>query len=722
MRTKKLLLFVAMIMIISFPQMGQARPIGGCGEALTAAQTFIDDVLQRFGSWGGEPNPYVKGCEEFKDGKGRTIGYFVPVAPKGYIVFNTLTQLIPVLAYSESSDLNPTAVNGMAQLLRDYMGATRDFLEGKHGSLSRVPEAGIAPDSNQEEWNYYLKKGPRPLRESNVVVGPLLTSRWNQRVFDLKGSDTIAYGPGLSVSWHQSTPFNNSCPMVDGERTVVGCVATAASQIMKYWNYPYTGSGSHSYTWDGDQSCGGSVGGGTLSATFSDVYDWANMLDDYSGGYNTDQANAVAELCYEVGVAFEMDYGRCGSGATTSDASYVFPTYFRYANTTSVKYRSNYTNAEWFAKIREEFDNYLPRPIQYRIYKSGWGGHSVVCDGYDTTYSMIHINYGWDDSHTAWYTLDNLYCGSGDPCPANDQYMVTGIQPANRMYVFARGVSSTTLYYGYTFPNVSSWETHGASTHAPAMAVFNNRQYFAVKGSSGNSIYVASKGGTGIWSEWVQIPGQTDTSPVLVSYNNRLYLFVHGLDGNIYYKSMNSSGTWSAWSTVPGWASSDHPAATVVGDYLWLFAKGSGSNNSIYYRSFDGTLWGTTHILSGATNVAPAVVTFKPDTFTTPRIFLFVRGTDGSIYYRYTTSSNPTAGWSSWTSLGGSTPTTPSAAVKVDDNDLYVAVRGGDNGIYYRKYYLTTSMIWSSWSALPGGSTLDTPVINTYYFYNYYGL
>jgi hypothetical protein len=42
----------------------------------------MEDVLEQFGSWGGEPHPYIKGCEEFRDMKGRIIGYFLPVAPK----------------------------------------------------------------------------------------------------------------------------------------------------------------------------------------------------------------------------------------------------------------------------------------------------------------------------------------------------------------------------------------------------------------------------------------------------------------------------------------------------------------------------------------------------------------------------------------------------------------------------------------------------------------
>ncbi len=625
------------------------------------------------------------------------------------MVFNRLTQLTPVVAYSETSDLNlsSTSSHGMAAILRDYMSVTMDYLSKKYGKLDSLPEDGIAPPINREEWKYYLNRGPRPDKGPSTVVGPLLTTRWDSSLLSLSGSDLAnVFGPGLAVSWHQGTPFNDSCPMGDGGKTVVGCVATAAAQIMKYWNYPREGSGSHSYTWNGDQSCGNTTAGGILSATFSDTYDWTNMLNDYSGGYNSTQAAAVAELCYEVGVAFEMDYGRCGSNATT-----VFPTYFKYANTTNVLYRSSYTNTQWFNLIRKEFDNYLPRPIQYRIYKSGWGGHSVVCDGYNSNTNMIHINYGWDDTHNAWYTLDNLYCGSGDPCPANDQYMVVGIQPVNRMYVLAKGMSDTTIYYGYPFPTISYYDSIGRTSHPPAVAVFNNKQYIAVKGASNNNIYIRSKDGTAAWTDWSAISGATDASPALVVYNNRLYLFVRGLDGGVYYKHMTTGGTWSSWSTVPGWSTSTSPSAAVVKDTLWLFAKGAGSSTTIYYRGFTCTSgscsWGTTYSFAGVTNKAPTAITYEP----TGNLELYVRGLNGQVYTRK--AWNLPSGWSSWYSLGGSTLDAPSVAYRHDDGSFYVTVRGGDNGIWYRLW--TGS--WGSWQRAPGG-TSATPVVTNFYFYD----
>jgi hypothetical protein len=41
--------------------------------------------------------------------------------------------------------------------------------------------------------------------------------------------------------------------------------------------------------------------------------------------------------------------------------------------------------------------------------------HAVVCDGwYDEGGIFIHLNYGWNDSHNAWYAVDNIYQADPD--------------------------------------------------------------------------------------------------------------------------------------------------------------------------------------------------------------------------------------------------------------------------------------------------------------------
>jgi len=712
--TKKITFYLIMFCIL-LPMAALAKQIN-CIEATTAGNSFLQEYVGLYGSWGGDKNPQVSECKEFKKDN-IVLGYYLPVSSKGYIILNQFTQLMPFAAYSETSNLNPMANDGFAGLLKDNMELTIQFLKKKYSSLESLPEEGIAPTINKDDWNFYLKKGAKPVKESSNFFAPLLfQSTAQEKNFSSLNSDMVIADPAMSVSWHQNTPFNNYCPYGDSGRTVVGCVATAAAQIMKYWNYPNAGIGSHSYYWSGDTSCDGSTAGSTLFADFSDTYDWSNMLNDYSEGYTTNQANAAAELSYEVGVAFEMDYGRCGSGATTSDAQNIFPDNFNYADTTNVQYRSGKDNIQWFNLIREEFDNYLPRPIQYRIYRSTWGGHSIVCDGYDSNYSTIHLNYGWDDSHNAWYALDNLYCGT-IACPANEQYMVRGIQPKNRMYLYLKAASNNQLWYGVDFPSVSMTYTtgfNGYSSHAPSMAVFNNRQYIAVKGSSNQNVYIMSKDGMSNWTNWTTVPNvSTDVSPLIVTYNNRLFMFLKGIDNKIYYNSIDTSGTWgSSWSSIPGWTSNYQPAAAVYGDKLYVFVR--GNNSKIYFSSLSDTnSWGTTYSLStGSTDKVPAVVRYKSGL--TEYLYLFVKGNGANETVYYITSSSPTSAWSSWSSLGGITPSAPSAAVRPEDNSLYVAVRGSNNAIYYKKY---NGSSWTGWTSVTG-LTSDTPTLNTYYYFN----
>ncbi|MGD8451634.1 MAG: C10 family peptidase [Phycisphaerae bacterium] len=238
-----------------------------------------------------------------------------------------------------------------------------------------------------------------------------------------RGRERAAVGPLLTTAWHQGPPYNNDCPMGDGDRCVVGCVATATAQIMRYHQWPPYGTGEHEYDWDGDDSCGGSTSGATLTANYADSYAWSDMPDDCTGGCSPDQDAALAELCYEVGVAFEMDYGACGSGASTSFAQTVLPTYFRYDAAINREDRVDHTPSSWFALIQNEIN--AGRPILYRIFS-----HAIVCDGWsdDDGIDQFHMNYGWADSHTAWYAIDNLHC-PWQGCDPDEEYAVLQIYP-----------------------------------------------------------------------------------------------------------------------------------------------------------------------------------------------------------------------------------------------------------------------------------------------------
>lgn len=385
-------------------------------------QNWLSYMVYQKAAWAEGIRPHILKVDEIVEND-TVLARCFSITPKGFVVVPVLKELPPIKAYSDEYELDINERVGFAQLLRDVLLHRIRLYAKIYGSLDAVqPAAGdvLLGREHREEWSR-LSKGRQEfesdLRENKF---PVLTQ----------------VGPLLTTSWHQSSPYNNLCPMGDGGRCVVGCVATAAAQIMKYWNWPPYGTGSHSYMWDGDDSCDGPVGGGLLSATFSDPYDWENMPDDCDLGCSQEEEDALAELCYEVGVAFEMDYGVCGSGTWTFMALTVFPTYFKYQSSIDREDRDEHTATEWFSIIQAEIDS--GRPIQYRIHR-----HSIVCDGWRDTggQNQYHMNYGWGGSFNAWYTIDNLYC-PWEGCDPMVEYMIRNIIPD---MLFIRGDADSNM-------------------------------------------------------------------------------------------------------------------------------------------------------------------------------------------------------------------------------------------------------------------------------------
>jgi hypothetical protein len=352
--------------------------------------------------------PSVTGVEAIEV-NGNLLGRVYSIAPDGYIVVPALKELPPVFAHSETGHLDLAAGGGIPQLVRDLLHNRAMRIIGIRGSLDEprpTPGQALFDQTAHEAWDLYA----------------IDQAEFDQSLTEGGDIDPLTeVGPLLTTLWDQGPPYNDYCPMGDGGRCVAGCVATAAAQIMRYHRCPNNGIGSHSYTWDGDQSCGGDVGGGTLSATFSDAYDWGFMPDDCSGGCSAEQEAALAELCYEVGVAFEMDYGVCGSGCATSYATTVYPTYFGYDSSIDKEDRSAHTAGSWFNIIKNQVN--ADQPMQYSTI-----GHSIVIDGWRDTggTDQYHINYGWGNStRTGWFAIDDI---PGYP-DASDDYLIRNIIP-----------------------------------------------------------------------------------------------------------------------------------------------------------------------------------------------------------------------------------------------------------------------------------------------------
>ena len=230
------------------------------------------------------------------------------------------------------------------------------------------------------------------------------------------------------IKWDQGSPYNNLCPIIDtntAEKAAAGCVATAMAQVMRYYKWPVSGTGSHSYT--------PNVSSTPLNVVFSQTtYDWANMTETYNSSSTAAQNLAVATLVYHAGVAVDMDYGK-SSGASTIDMAKALIRYFGYDSSIQCYQRDFYSKSEWLDMIKTELN--AQHPVLYSGHSTDVG-HQFVCDGYDSN-GLFHFNWGWSGNSDGYFELSVLNpsalgVGGGTSGGFNsDQSIVTGVQKPN---------------------------------------------------------------------------------------------------------------------------------------------------------------------------------------------------------------------------------------------------------------------------------------------------
>lgn len=423
----------------------------------------------------------------------------------GWVMVAANDVVQPILAYSDEgefrTDKMPTNVT--------------HWLKGYNKQIKYAEENNVeATEEVQNEWKA-LRRGVRKAKAS-VVVSPLIKTLWDQ-----------------------DEPYYNLCPEYSDEHALVGCVATAMAQVMNYWQWPVTGTGSNSYT-SKTRKLSASANFGTTT------YDWANMAQKYrlyfkegdqyytsTSAGTTAQQNAVATLMYHCGVAVNMDYDisdNGGSGAQTitwggdsyACAQNAFWKYFGYKKSTikayyrdgEYGYYDSWTDANWIAMLKEELD--AQRPIMYAGADSE-AGHSFVCDGYDSD-SKFHFNWGWSGYCNGYYTVNNMVPGTGGSGAGNGSYndeqdVIIGIIPDKTDVTITwsvQGVTSTTTQASGTLvlpanPSDCSgangkkfvgWtESSSVSGSAPAdlftsgsgITVTTNKTYYAVYATENTS-------------------------------------------------------------------------------------------------------------------------------------------------------------------------------------------------------------------------------------------
>ena len=210
-------------------------------------------------------------------------------------------------------------------------------------------------------------------------------------------ADRAPIAPLVKTQWNQGSPYNNYCPIYNGSRSVTGCVATAMAQVMKYYNYPAKGTGSHSYTTKTLKI--------SQSMDFSSTsFRWTSMADSYGSFSSTSQKNAVATLMHACGVSVDMDYTPNESGAPSMNVASALANYFGYDKGVRYLMRDYYGMAEWEELVYNQLVEF--GPVQYSGSNTS-AGHSFVCDGYSAD-GYFHFNWGWGGMSHGYFLLSAL--------------------------------------------------------------------------------------------------------------------------------------------------------------------------------------------------------------------------------------------------------------------------------------------------------------------------
>ena len=348
----------------------------------------------------------------------------------------------PILAYSDANagefpaeeDMPPAMLYMLEWYSRQIDALRREATDVEYNTL----------------WDSYLDANNRNINNRSVVVSPLLIRNGHENVWNQFGNNTMGASAEITKCYNKfCPPVNTSTQNCDHAFT--GCVALATSQIIWYWQWPYA-----------------AIVEDDNSNSLLRIYDYSLMPYQLTNSSELAEADMVANLLHDVGVAVNMTYGCSESTAYPALIPSALQDVYGY-HCSNLLYRSNYSNSQWINMMKGELD--ASRPISYGGHNDR-GGHRFVVDGYNTD-NTFHINYGRGGSHSGNYSIDSIYSGLNQL-----QSMVMNIRPN---YPSCNSI---------TIPSSNVWNTHFLIQNGGAINVGNRVVTNGMKGCILSGEYV----------------------------------------------------------------------------------------------------------------------------------------------------------------------------------------------------------------------------------------
>jgi len=499
---------------------------------------------------------------------GKPLLYYVNIEPKGYLIISGDDRAYPVLSYNTTETWNDEAWYKLPPVALEIINGYAQQME------VIIQENGVQSDEIKELWEKYL----------DIEKGSQIITRASGEL-EVLGN----------LHWSQDTLYNAMCPQTGGihppgldgydDKCPAGCVAVAMTQIMKYWEWPENGEGSHSYV-DPPNAAGNTPcdqadpSYGEQAADFSVAnYNWSNMPNTV----NTTNDD-VAQIIRHAGVAANMDYSYCGSGTNINNTRNALVNHFRYTpNATVLSKTADISWFNWEKMIKAEVE--AMRPVYYRGSLANGGGHALAIWAYEevSSYFKFKFNWGWGGTHNnTWYTLRNI---SGEDLInfSNNQSIIQGLYPQNENTIIEACPDMPTVEYGG-----QTYNTIKIGDHCWIRENMNVGSMLQSNQSSGNN---------GIIEKYCynNNPQNCETYGALYSWDEMMqYATDEGAQG-ICPEGWHIP-TDEEWQTLSGNIDSQYPA----GDPVWNNTGWRGSDAGGKMKSTGIDLWKTPNI--GATN------------------------------------------------------------------------------------------------------------------------
>ncbi|MBI5540664.1 MAG: C10 family peptidase [Bacteroidia bacterium] len=326
---------------------------------------------------------------------------------EGFVVISANDIAMPCIGYSFEGAF-PT--NNLPPTFSYYMGAFRDQI------ASAISQKAAASAEATAEWTRLLANNPTPVKTLSTM--PLLIHTWNQ-------------------DW----PYNELCPADaagPGGHVYVGCVATSMIQCMKYYNYPTTGTGTHTNS----TITNGGYGNQTVNYA-NQTYVWENM-QNVLGTSSSSSTLEVAKIGFHASVSVNMNYGADGSGSQTSSIPAALESHFKYSTDCQYVQKTSYTQTNWENMLKTQIDSKWPMVYQ-GLESAASAGHAWNCDGYITgTTNEFHMNWGWGGSANGYFSVAGAINSGGGYTFDTNFGAVINIYPSANYPTWCSGTKTIT--------------------------------------------------------------------------------------------------------------------------------------------------------------------------------------------------------------------------------------------------------------------------------------